>query len=128
MVSASPIYVVDDDPAVLHSTRFLFESEGHRVETFASGFALLAAFPGPCPLCVLLDHVMPGMDGLEVCRRLWDIDARVPVILITGHPNPRIRTRAREAGVPLVDKPLAFEALVGLLAAGRTASAPRESP
>ncbi|KMO41733.1 histidine kinase [Methylobacterium tarhaniae] len=121
MVSASPIYVVDDDPAVLHSTRFLFESEGHRVETFASGPELLSAFPGPCPLCVLLDHVMPGMDGLEVCRRLRDVDARIPVILITGHPNPRIRIRAREAGVPVIDKPLAFEALAGLLAAGRLA-------
>lgn len=127
MVSAPPIYVVDDDPAVLHSTRFLFESEGHRVETFASGFELLSVFPGPCPLCVLLDHVMPGMDGLEVCRRLRDLDARVPVILITGHPNPRIRIRAREAGVPLVDKPLAFEALVDLLAACRPAPAPRGS-
>lgn len=125
MVSASPIYVVDDDPAVLHSTRFLFESEGHRVETFASGSELLSVFPGPCPLCVLLDHVMPGMDGLEVCRRLRDIDASVPVILITGHPNPGIRSRAREARVPVVDKPLAFEALVDLLAAGRAASGPR---
>lgn len=128
MVSASPIYVVDDDPAILHSTRFLFESEGHSVETFASGSELLLAFPGPCPLCVLLDHVMPGMDGLEVCRRLQDLDAGVPVILITGHPNPHIRTRARDAGIPLIDKPLAFETVAGLLAAGRLASDPRGSP
>ncbi len=122
MVSVSPIYVVDDDPAVLHSTRFLFESEGHRVETFASGSELLSAFPGPCPLCVLLDQVMPGMDGLEVCRRLRDLDAGIPVILITGHPNPRIRTRARDAGISVVDKPLAFETLASLLAAGRLGS------
>ncbi|MCF4129879.1 response regulator transcription factor [Methylobacterium sp. SyP6R] len=120
----SPIYVVDDDPAILHSTRFLFECEGHRVETFASGPELLSAFPGPCPLCVLLDQVMPGMDGLEVCRRLRLLDAAVPVILITGHPDPRIRARARDAGVPLIDKPLAFEAFVGLLAAGRIAPDP----
>ncbi|WP_442919056.1 hypothetical protein [Methylobacterium sp. XJLW] len=40
------IYVVDDDAAVLHSTRFLLESEGLRVETFADGPELLAAFPG----------------------------------------------------------------------------------
>ncbi|MGF3026174.1 response regulator transcription factor [Methylobacterium aquaticum] len=128
MPSASPIYVVDDDPAILRSTRFLFESEGHRIVTFASGPELLSVFPGPCPRCVLLDQVMPGMEGLEVCRRLRDLDDRVPVVLITGHPSPRIRMRAREAGVPLIDKPLAFAAVVGLLAAGRIAPEPVARP
>lgn len=110
------IYVVDDDAAVLHSTRFLLESEGLRVETFADGPELLASFPGPSPAFVLLDHVLPGLDGLEVCARLHDLDARVPVVLITGHPDPAIRARARAAGIPLVEKPLAFDALLGLLA------------
>lgn len=111
------IYVVDDDAAVLHSTRFLLESEGHRVETFACGRELLAAFPGPSPAMVLLDQVMPGMEGLEVFARLRDLDPRVSVVLVTGHPDPRIRTRARAAGLPLIEKPLAFDALVGMIAA-----------
>ena len=113
---SSLIYVVDDDLAVLHSTRFLLESEGHQVETFGGGPELLAAFPGPSPTFVLLDQVMPGMEGLEVYARLRDLDAQVPVVLITGHPDPGIRTRARAAGVPLVEKPLAFDALLGMLA------------
>lgn len=116
------IYVVDDDLAVLHSTRFLLESEGHRVETFADGCELLAAFPGPPPALVLLDHVMPGMDGLQVSGRLRALAPCVPVVLITGHPDPGIRTRARALGVPVVEKPLAFEALLGMLASRRTAS------
>lgn len=115
------IYVVDDDPAVLHSTRFLLESEGHRVETFADGPELLAAFPGPRPAFVLLDQIMPGMDGLEVFGRLRVLDARVPVVLITGHPDPGIRTRARAAGLPMVEKPLAFDALLGMLSVGGAA-------
>ena len=110
------IYVVDDDPAVLHSTRFLIECEGHRVETFADGSELLAAFPGPRPALVLLDQVMAGMDGLEVFGRLRTLDADVPVVLMTGHPDPAIRTRARAVGIPLIDKPLAFDALLSLLA------------
>lgn len=110
------VYVVDDDPAVLHSTRFLLESAGYRVEAFASGPELLAAFNGPNPAVVLLDHVMPGMDGLEVFGRLRDLDPRVPVVLVTGHPDPGIRTRARAVGVPLVEKPLASDALLGMLA------------
>lgn len=112
----SLIYVVDDDPAILHSTRFLIECEGHRVETFANGSELLAAFPGPRPACVLLDQVMAGMEGLEVFGRLRTLDPHVPVVLITGHPNPGIRTRARAAGIPLIDKPLEFDALLCLLA------------
>ncbi|GJD77401.1 response regulator [Methylobacterium gregans] len=122
----SLIYVVDDDPAVLHSTRFLIECEGHRVETFSDGSELLAAFPGPQPAFVLLDQVMAGMDGLEVFGRLRKLDAHVPVVLITGHPDPGIRTRARAAGIPLVDKPLVFDALLGLLAEDAAhVSAPR---
>ncbi len=123
---ASTIYIVDDDPAVLHSTRFLLESEGHPVAAFASGQELLAAFPGPSPALVLLDHLMPDIDGLEVCRRLRGLDARMPVVLITGHPDPNIRIRANAAGVPLVEKPLAFEAILGMLAAegGARESAP----
>jgi FixJ family two-component response regulator len=111
------IFVVDDDPAVLHSTRFLLESEGHQVETFPGGRELLAAFPGPSPALVLLDHVMPGLDGLEVFAQLRSLDAVVPVVLITGHPDPGIRTRARLAGLSVVEKPLAFDALLSMLGA-----------
>ncbi|MBK3402482.1 response regulator [Methylorubrum populi] len=111
------IFVVDDDPAVLHSTRFLLESEGHQVETFPGGRELLAAFPGPSPALVLLDHVMPGLDGLEVFAQLRNLDAVVPVVLITGHPDPGIRTRARRAGLSVVEKPLAFDALLSMLGA-----------
>jgi|UPI0002E016C0 FixJ family two-component response regulator len=114
----SLVYVVDDDSAVLHSTCFLFESAGHRVSSFASGADLLAAFPGPSPAFVLLDQVMPGMDGLEVFGRLRDLDARVPVVLITGHPDPGIRLRARAAGLPVVEKPLVFEGVLELVTTG----------
>jgi FixJ family two-component response regulator len=108
---------VDDDPAILHSTCFLLEGEGHAVETFASGHELLAALPDARPSCVLLDQVMPGLDGLAVIGRIRALAPPVPVILITGHPDPAIRTKARAAGVPLMEKPYAFEALLGLLAA-----------
>ena len=120
--SSSSICVVDDDPAVLHSLCFLLECEGHQVEPFASGEALLATFPRPCPRCVILDYVMPGMNGLEVFRRLQAFDIRTPAILITGHPDPRIRTWAREAGLSLVEKPLAFDTFLVTLEHGAALS------
>ncbi len=126
MVSAPPIYVRRRPGGPAFDPLPVRERRAPRRDLRQRARAPLG-LSGPCPLCVLLDHVMPGMDGLEVCRRLRDLDARVPVILITGHPNPRIRIRAREAGVPLVDKPLAFEALVDLLAACRPAPVPRGS-
>lgn len=112
---SSFIYVVDDDAAILHSTRFLLEGEGFSVRAFGSGQDLLDAFPGPEPRCVLLDEVMPDLPGLEVVDRLRDLDARIPVILITGHPDPDIRRRARNARVPLMEKPFAFETLLDMI-------------
>jgi FixJ family two-component response regulator len=109
------IFVVDDDPAILHSTRFLLEGEGFSVRAFRSGLDLLEAFPGPEPRCVLLDQVMPGLPGLEVVGRLRDLDAQIPVILITGHPDPAIRTRARAVGIPLMEKPFVFETLLDMI-------------
>lgn len=115
--TATLVYVVDDDQATLHSTRFVLECEGHAVETFPDGPALLAAFPGPNPDVILLDYVMPGMDGLEIAERLRALGGRTRAVLITGHPNPAIRVRAGAAGIPVLDKPLAFEALFGMLGA-----------
>ncbi|ACA20384.1 response regulator receiver protein [Methylobacterium sp. 4-46] len=112
------IYIADDDPAVLNSLQFLLESEGYAVAAFANGNDLLAAFPGPQPACVILDVMMPGLSGLDVLFALRALDVRAPVVLTTGHPDPQIRRRAAEAGVPLVDKALAAQALPALLAAG----------
>ena len=124
----SNIFVVDDDPAILHSMRFLLESEGHRVEAFASGDAVLQAFPGPSPAFVILDQVMPGMDGLEVFRRLRASGLATPAVLMTGHPDPGIRARARDAGLPLIEKPLALDAFMTMLAAGEAEPRSREGP
>ena len=65
VAAAGAVYIVDDDPGVLNSLRFLFETEGFRVETFADGAELLA---GPRPGaadCLLIDYKLGAVMGLN---------------------------------------------------------------
>ena len=116
------IFVVDDDPGALNSLRFLLESEGYTVVTFRNGRDLLAIFPEADPSCVVIDYKMPNMNGLEVVLRLRQLEIDVPVILVTGHPDPVIRRKAREAGVELIEKPLSQDVLLAAIKATRATS------
>lgn len=125
-----PILIVDDDPGALNSLRFLLESEGYSVVSYAGGAELLHALrTGPIGRagCLILDFKMPGMDGLDLYDRLRQIDFDTPVILMTGHPDPSIATRARAVGLALIEKPLSQDML---LSAVRAAGGehPRISP
>lgn len=113
-----PIFMVDDDAETLRSARFLLEGEGYPVATFESGGQLLAAFPEAKPCCIVIDYVLPDMTGLDASARLRALGVMAPVIIITGHPSPKIRERVREAGLPLVEKPLVDELLSAIEAVG----------
>ncbi len=111
-IHSDAVAVVDDDPAVLDSLRFLLEVAGHHVATYDSA----AAFLADCatrPACLILDHHMPRMTGLELAARLHSAGAAIPVLLITGSPSPAIVTRAAELGIEKVlDKPPAEDDLL----------------
>ena len=116
---AGAIAVVDDDPAVLDSLRFLLEVAGYRVTTYGSAIAYLAYDAEP-HACLILDHHMPQMTGLELVARLRVWGRGLPVLLITGSPSPAIVARAAELGVqrvlekpPLGDDLLSFVAQYG---------------
>jgi two-component system, LuxR family, response regulator FixJ len=99
------VAVVDDDPAVLDSMKFLLEVAGHRVAIYASA----AAFLEDCatrPACLILDQHMPQMTGLELAARLRINGTCIPVLLITGSPSPAIVARAAQLGIEKVlEKP-----------------------
>ena len=86
---------------------------------------MLAAFPGPEPHCIVVDYVMPLMDGIEVFRRLRALDVRAPVVLMTGDPGTLVRRRAQRLGLPLIEKPLAYEPLLAMLAAEAVGTRPK---
>jgi len=111
------VAVVDDDPAVLDSLKFLIELAGHPVSTYASAAAFLND-SGSRPACLILDHHMPQMTGLELAARLRGAGAAIPVLLITGSPSPVIRARATELGVEKVlEKPPGEEELLSFVRA-----------
>jgi two-component system response regulator FixJ len=99
------VAVVDDDKAVLDSLKFLLEVVGYRVLTYDSAQAFLDDVESE-PACLILDHHMPRMTGLELTEKLRDEQDYIPVLLITGSPSPAIVSRAAELGVERVlEKP-----------------------
>ena len=106
------VILVDDDPAVTHAMQFSFDLEGLDVRSFRDGESLLAAGDLPEIGCLILDHNLPGMDGLALLERLRAISVCLPAILITTNPRAALRNRAEAAGVPIIEKPLLTDALL----------------
>ena len=128
------IFVVEDDPDVLTSLRFLLETEGFNVRTFASGPALLSAsLPAPGD-CLVIDYKMAEMDGFDLIGHLRDRHVASPVVLVTAYPGASVTARAEACGVRhIVLKPHIEESLVAhVRAAMREGAAAskglRESP
>jgi FixJ family two-component response regulator len=110
MSNAKPlIAIVDDDKSVCRALKRLVRSLGMDGETFASGqefLDLVEAMPSFHPDCVVLDVQMPGLNGLEVQKRLAINGNPLPVIFITAHDDAVPRERALAAGaVAFVRKP-----------------------
>jgi two-component system response regulator MprA len=95
------ILVVDDDASVRALLRDVLECEGHDVEVAPDGFAALRAVSAGRPDCVVLDVMMPGLDGHEVLARLRELDGgpSLPVIMLTAAADDANAWRAWSGGV-----------------------------
>lgn len=124
-MSGPRILLVDDDPAVRAAIAFALETEGFEVATYASAEAALAWAPLSGDACMILDHRLPGIDGLTLLRDLRARGIATPAILITTNPGARLRGLVAQAGATLLEKPLFGNALAATI---RSLSAPAESP
>ena len=110
------VAVVDDDPSVLDSLRFLLEVVGYRVRIYLSAESYLDDISRD-PACLILDHHMPRVSGLELVEQLRAAGKGVPVLLITGSPSTDLAARAARLGVQMLEKPLSETELLGFVQA-----------
>jgi two-component system response regulator MprA len=108
------ILVVDDERAVRESLRRALELEGYEIELAGDGEeALYRLDTDDQPDAVILDVLMPGVDGLEVCRRIRRTGSKLPVLMLTARDAVENRVAGLDAGADdYVTKPFALEELL----------------
>lgn len=108
------VFVVDDDAEVRKSLVRLLKSAGYHTEAFSSADEFFASWQlDPVPGCVLLDIMMPGIDGLQLQQKLQAAPEGIPVIFITGHGDIPSSVAAMKAGaVDFFPKPFNDEDLL----------------
>jgi two-component system response regulator MprA len=116
---AMRILVVDDEPAVRESLRRALALEGYEVELAGDGEEALERLSAvPAADAVILDVLMPGIDGLEVCRRLRSGGIAVPVLMLTARAEVDSRVAGLDAGADdYLSKPFALAELLARLRA-----------
>ena len=111
------VVIVDDDLAVRNSLEFSLEIEGLTVRSYAGGAELLEDDAFSRCDCLVIDHKLADMNGLDLIGKLRERRNSVPAILITSHPSLSLREQARRAGVAIVEKPLLGNALLEMICA-----------
>ena len=106
MTGAPVVFVVDDDPSVRSSLKFLLSTVGLEVESFDSADSFLQNKPPDAPSCLVLDVRLPGLSGLDFQRELAARKIRIPIVFLTGHGDIPMSVRAIKAGaVEFLTKP-----------------------
>jgi two-component system CheB/CheR fusion protein len=113
---APTIFVVDDDAGIRMAMRGVLEQGGYLVEDYPDGETFLAGYGTGLPerdACLLVDATMPGMDGLEVLRRVFEAGHELPAIVITGHGDVPMAVQAMKAGaLDFIEKPVRLPELL----------------
>jgi two-component system, LuxR family, response regulator FixJ len=107
------VHVIDDDDAVRESLEFLLRAAQMQVRTYDSATAFLEGLAAAEAGCIVTDVRMPDISGIDLLRRLKDLDVRMPVIVITGHGDVPLAVEAMKVGaLDFFEKPFEDEALI----------------
>ncbi len=110
------IAIVDDDLSVREGLETLIRSAGWRVETFATAQEFLACPRAEALSCLILDLQLPGLSGLDLQKRMAELQLEIPIVFLTGHGNIPASVQAMKAGaVEFLTKPFDEQDLLGAI-------------
>jgi two-component system response regulator FixJ len=116
MASKGKVYVIDDDEAMRDSLQFLLDSSDFEVRLFENAQEFLDALPELSFGCVVSDVRMPGIDGIELLKRLKSGRGGFPVLIMTGHGDVQLAVEAMKLGaVDFLEKPFEDDRLTVMI-------------
>src|ERR1700755_2380689 len=116
MPSKGKVYVIDDDEAMRDSLNFLLDSSGFGVTLFDNAQSFLDALPGLAFGCVVSDVRMPGLDGIDLLKRMKAEQSPFPILIMTGHGDVPLAVEAMKLGaVDFLEKPFEDDRLIGMI-------------
>jgi two-component system response regulator TtrR len=109
-------YVVDDDESIRTLWRWLMESNGIAVKTFATAADFIESYRGGGAGCLVLDLELPGMSGLELQEYLHGRDVEIPIVFVTGHGDVPAAVSALKGGaVDFIQKPFSYKDVLAVI-------------
>lgn len=116
MPDRGKVYVIDDDEAMRDSLSFLLDSANFGVTLFETAVKFLDALPGLQFGCVVSDVRMPGVDGIELLKRMKASHNKFPIVIMTGHGDVPLAVEAMKQGaVDFLEKPFEDDRLIGMI-------------
>jgi len=117
-MATSLVHVIDDDAALRDSLSFLLGTARLDVKAYESAEAFLSALPGVNSGCIITDVRMPNMSGVDLLRKLNELQIALPVIVITGHGDVQLAVEAMKIGAAdFIEKPFDDEMLLNAVRA-----------
>jgi two-component system response regulator FixJ len=118
MPNRGKVYVIDDDEAMRDSLNFLLDSANFNVTLFDTALKFLDALPSLEFGCVVSDVRMPGVDGIELLKRMKANQNPFPIVIMTGHGDVPLAVEAMKLGaVDFLEKPFEDDRLIGMIEA-----------